>query len=45
MLGVALLGCGRITVCYAQLLSSGEIAGAKLVAVCDINKTCLGYRE
>lgn len=38
MLGVALLGCGRIAVRHAQLLSSGEIAGAKLVAVCDIDK-------
>ena len=39
MLGVALLGCGRIAVRHAQLLSSGEIAGAKLVCVCDIDKT------
>ncbi|TLD81375.1 Gfo/Idh/MocA family oxidoreductase [Helicobacter sp. MIT 11-5569] len=39
MLGVALLGCGRIAVRHAQLLSSGEIAGAKLVSVCDIDKT------
>ncbi|WP_297813831.1 Gfo/Idh/MocA family oxidoreductase [uncultured Helicobacter sp.] len=39
MLGVALLGCGRIAVRHAQLLSSGEITGAKLVAVCDINKS------
>lgn len=38
MLGVALLGCGRIAVRHAQLLSSGEIAGAKLVCVCDIDK-------
>lgn len=33
MLGVALLGCGRIAVRHAQLLKSGEIAGAKLVCV------------
>ena len=39
MLGVALLGCGRIAVRHAQLLSSGEIAGAKLVCVCDIDKS------
>ncbi len=30
MLGVALLGCGRIAVRHAQLLSSSEIAGAKI---------------
>lgn len=38
MLGVALLGCGRIAVRHAQLLSSSEIAGVKLVCVCDIDK-------
>lgn len=38
MLGVALLGCGRIAVRHAQLLKSGEITGAKLVCVCDIQQ-------
>lgn len=45
MLGVVLLGCRRIAVRHAQLLSSGEIAGAKLVAVYNIDKTCLGHKE
>lgn len=36
MLGVALLGCGRIAARHAELLGSGQIKGAKLVAVCDI---------
>lgn len=36
MLGVALLGCGRIALRHAELLSRNEIKGAKLVAVCDI---------
>ncbi|WP_104722774.1 Gfo/Idh/MocA family protein [Helicobacter mesocricetorum] len=36
MLGVALLGCGRIAARHAELLSKGEIGGAKLVAVCDV---------
>jgi UDP-N-acetyl-2-amino-2-deoxyglucuronate dehydrogenase len=31
----ALIGCGRIATRHAELLSSGEIAGAKLVGVCD----------
>ncbi|MBX7491498.1 Gfo/Idh/MocA family protein [Helicobacter turcicus] len=38
MLGVALLGCGRIAKRHGDLLSCGEIEGAKLVAVCDIQK-------
>ncbi|RAX58383.1 oxidoreductase [Helicobacter monodelphidis] len=38
MLGVALLGCGRIAIRHAELLSKGEIEGAKLVCVCDIIK-------
>lgn len=36
MLGVALLGCGRIAKRHADLLSSGAISGANLVAVCDV---------
>ncbi len=39
MLGVALLGCGRIAKRHAELLSSGEIDGARLVCVCDIDRT------
>ena len=39
MLGVALLGCGRIAVRHAELLSKGEIEGAKLICVCDIDQT------
>ncbi|MDE6958229.1 Gfo/Idh/MocA family oxidoreductase [Helicobacter apodemus] len=35
MLGVALLGCGRIASRHAELLSKGEIVGASLVCVCD----------
>ncbi|MDA3968333.1 Gfo/Idh/MocA family protein [Helicobacter ibis] len=38
MLGVALLGCGRIAVRHAELLSKGEISGARLVCVCDIDE-------
>lgn len=33
--GFALMGCGRVAERHAQLLSSGEIDGAELVAVCD----------
>ncbi|MGX5913531.1 Gfo/Idh/MocA family protein [Aliidiomarina sp. Khilg15.8] len=36
MLKFALLGCGRIAKRHAELLSNGVIAGAKLVAVCDL---------
>lgn len=35
MLRFALVGCGRISKRHAQLLGSGQIEGAKLVAVCD----------
>lgn len=35
MIGFALIGCGRIAKRHADLLSSGTIPGAKLVAVCD----------
>jgi UDP-N-acetyl-2-amino-2-deoxyglucuronate dehydrogenase len=35
VLNFALVGCGRISVRHAELLSSGQIHGAKLVAVCD----------
>lgn len=36
MLGFALVGCGRIAKKHAELLGGNEIAGAKIVAVCDI---------
>jgi len=36
MLSFALVGCGRISVRHAQLLGEGIIAGARLVAVCDV---------
>ncbi|MDY3113010.1 MAG: Gfo/Idh/MocA family oxidoreductase, partial [Helicobacter sp.] len=39
MLGVALLGCGRIAVRHSELLGNNEIKGAKLVCVCDIDAT------
>lgn len=35
-LKIALLGCGRIAKRHADLLSSKQIKGAELVAVCDI---------
>lgn len=38
MLRFALLGCGRIAKRHADLLSSGAIKNAKLVAVCDTSK-------
>jgi UDP-N-acetyl-2-amino-2-deoxyglucuronate dehydrogenase len=36
-LKVALVGCGRISDRHSQLLGEGQIAGAKLHAVCDID--------
>jgi predicted dehydrogenase len=35
MIHFAIVGCGRIAKRHADLLGSGQIAGAKLVAVCD----------
>lgn len=35
MLRFGLIGCGRIAKRHADLLASGEIAGAQLAAVCD----------
>lgn len=37
MLNIALVGCGRISVRHAELLGSGQIAEARLAAVCDID--------
>ncbi len=34
-IGFAIMGCGRVAVRHAELLASGQISGAKLVAVCD----------
>jgi len=36
VLGFALVGCGRISHKHADLLHGNHIAGAKLVAVCDV---------
>ena len=36
MLKIALVGCGRIAKRHSDLLGSGEIEGARLVAVCDL---------
>lgn len=35
MIHFAILGCGRIAKRHAELLGTGQIAGAKLAAVCD----------
>lgn len=37
MLKFALLGCGRIAKRHSELLGNGQIEGAELVSVCDIN--------
>lgn len=34
----ALLGCGRIAIRHADLLSNAQVNGAKLVAVCDVQQ-------
>lgn len=36
MIGIALIGCGRISVRHSEILGSGMIDGARLVSVCDI---------
>ena len=36
MIRIAIVGCGRIAKRHAELLGSGQIPGAKLVAVCDL---------
>lgn len=35
MINVAIVGCGRIAKRHADLLGRGQVAGARLVAVCD----------
>lgn len=37
MINFAILGCGRIAKRHADLLGTGQITGARLVAVCDID--------
>ena len=37
MIRIAIVGCGRIAKRHADLLSTGQIAGAQLVASCDID--------
>ena len=39
MIKFAILGCGRIAKRHAELLGTGQIAGARLAAVCDIDPT------
>lgn len=36
MINFAIVGCGRIAKRHAELLGTGQIAGARLAAVCDI---------
>ena len=36
MINFALLGCGRIAKRHGELLGTGQIAGARLAAVCDV---------
>lgn len=42
MLGFALVGCGRIAKRHADLLGTGQIEGAHLVAVCDVDRERAG---
>lgn len=39
MIGFALMGCGRIAERHADILTSGQVENAKLVAVSDIDET------
>lgn len=38
MLNFAIIGCGRIAVRHGELLGKGMVAGARLVAACDIDR-------
>ena len=38
MINFALIGCGRIAKRHAELLGTGQIGGARLVAVCDVQQ-------
>jgi predicted dehydrogenase len=42
VLEVGLVGCGRIAKRHAELLGLGQINGARLAAVCDLNAERLG---
>lgn len=42
-LSVALVGCGRIAQRHAELLATGQISGAFLAGVCDINQAKADY--
>ncbi|KAB2884186.1 MAG: Gfo/Idh/MocA family oxidoreductase [Pseudorhodoplanes sp.] len=37
-LGFALVGCGRIAEKYSQIFANGSLAGARLVACCDVQE-------
>lgn len=37
MIGFALVGCGRIARRHADILAGGQVEGARLAGVCDIN--------
>ncbi len=39
MIRFAIVGCGRIAKRHAELLGLGQIKGASLTAVCDIDPT------
>ncbi|MCE4538184.1 Gfo/Idh/MocA family oxidoreductase [Pelomonas sp. P7] len=39
MINFAIIGCGRIAKRHAELLGTGQIGGARLAAVCDIDPT------
>lgn len=43
MLNFALIGCGRIAKKHAEIISNGFVRGAKLVAVCDVQKERADY--
>lgn len=46
MIRFAIIGCGRIAKRHAELLGTGQIAGASLAAVCDIDaKRAATYGE
>jgi predicted dehydrogenase len=38
MINIAIVGCGRIAKRHADLLGTGQIAGARLIAVCDVQQ-------
>jgi UDP-N-acetyl-2-amino-2-deoxyglucuronate dehydrogenase len=37
MMNFAIIGCGRIAKRHAELLGTGQVAGARLAAVCDVD--------